>query len=63
MSNAARTQLMVYVDSDVRRQVRQIALDENTTASALVRRAIGDWLARRQPGEVVSVDRTPDVKE
>jgi len=42
-----RKQLLVYVDPEVIRDTKKTALDDDTTALAIVEEALGDWLARR----------------
>lgn len=46
-SKIPRQQLLVYLPDSLRMAVRQIALDRGTTASAIVREAIAQWLKRQ----------------
>jgi hypothetical protein len=42
-----RRQLLVYLDPDVIKNTKKSALDLDTTASAIVEEALGEWLTRR----------------
>lgn len=47
-----RVQMLVYLPPDVVKAIKQAALDDDTSASAVVEEAIEAWLARRgrRPG-------------
>lgn len=45
-----RRQLLVYVAPDVIKEVKKTAVDQDTTASAIVEKALKDWLAKRDIG-------------
>jgi hypothetical protein len=46
-----RRQLLVYVLPDVIRNAKKAALDQDTTASAIVEEALGEWLSRHDPNK------------
>lgn len=41
-----RRQLLVYVSPDVIKEVKKVAVDDDTTASAIVEAALKDWLEK-----------------
>jgi hypothetical protein len=41
-----RRQLLVYVSPDVIKEVKKAAVDDDTTASAIVEAALKDWLTK-----------------
>jgi hypothetical protein len=43
-----RRQLLVYVMPEVIKNTKKAALDLDTTASAIVEEALGEWLSRRR---------------
>ncbi len=42
-----RRQLLVYVVPETIKETKKAALDLDTTASAIVEEALGEWLAKR----------------
>ncbi|WP_244032329.1 hypothetical protein [Methylobacterium sp. E-016] len=42
-----RRQLLVYLPQEVIKEVKKVAVDDDTTASAITDEALRDWLRRR----------------
>lgn len=41
-------QMLVYLPPELVRTVKQIALDDDTSASAVVEEALDEWIVRRE---------------